>query len=71
MISSIDRAVTSHALDDGAPVGVTNVIDDEGQRLASEIREQGGALFLHHDVSEKRRGKWWSRRRSRSSAPYT
>jgi NAD(P)-dependent dehydrogenase (short-subunit alcohol dehydrogenase family) len=38
----------------GAPVVVTDVIDDEGQQLASEIREQGrAALFLHHDVSDE------------------
>src|SRR5918995_647800 len=38
----------------GAPVVVTDVIDDEGQHLASEIREQGrAALFLHHDVSDE------------------
>jgi NAD(P)-dependent dehydrogenase (short-subunit alcohol dehydrogenase family) len=38
----------------GAPLVVADVIDDEGQQLASEIREQGGAaLFLHHDVSDE------------------
>jgi len=38
----------------GAPLVVADVIDDEGQQLASEIREQGrAALFLHHDVSEE------------------
>ena len=38
----------------GAPVVVTDVIDDEGQQLASAIREEGRAsLFLHHDVSDE------------------
>ena len=50
----IGHACVRRFADDGAPVVVTDVIDDEGQQLASAIRDQGrAALFLHHDVSDE------------------
>lgn len=50
----IGHACVQRFADDGAPVVVTDVLDDDGQQLASMIRDQGrAALFLHHDVSDE------------------
>jgi NAD(P)-dependent dehydrogenase (short-subunit alcohol dehydrogenase family) len=50
----IGRACAERLAADGASVVLTDVIDDEGQELATVIRGDGGiAEFEHHDVSDE------------------
>jgi 3alpha(or 20beta)-hydroxysteroid dehydrogenase len=50
----IEEACARRLASGGASVVVTDVIDEEGQQLASTIREEGGnAPFQHHDVSDE------------------
>jgi NAD(P)-dependent dehydrogenase (short-subunit alcohol dehydrogenase family) len=51
----IGRATAERFAAEGAPVVLTDVIDDEGQQAVREIEDRGGrALFLPHDVSSER-----------------
>jgi NAD(P)-dependent dehydrogenase (short-subunit alcohol dehydrogenase family) len=48
----IGRAASRALAQDGAAVLATDVIDDEGEALAGELRGEGlDVRFLHHDVS--------------------
>jgi len=53
----IGQACSHRLAKDGASVVLTDVTDEEGQEVASTIRDEGGsALYLHHDVSDE--GSW-------------
>lgn len=50
----IGKAICRLFADEGAAVIVTDVLDDEGKELASEIQKTGGAAeYRHLDVSEE------------------
>ncbi|MBL0885999.1 SDR family NAD(P)-dependent oxidoreductase [Myceligenerans indicum] len=52
--SGIGRAIALRFAEEGAAVLVTDVQDDAGEKVAAEIRGEGGrALFLHHDVADE------------------
>ena len=50
----IGKAICKEFAAEGAAVVITDVLDDEGQQLASEIQQDGGAAEFHHlDVSSE------------------
>lgn len=52
--SGIGRAIALRLAAEGAAVLVTDIQDDEGQKVADEIVEKGGrAIFMHHDVADE------------------
>lgn len=52
--SGIGRAIALRLAAEGASVLVTDIQDDEGQKVADEIVENGGrAIFMHHDVADE------------------
>lgn len=52
----IGRACAKLLAHEGARVVVTDVLDEEGEALAGEIRDTGGgATFLHQDVTDEER----------------
>lgn len=52
--SGIGRATALRFAAEGAAVLVTDVQDDAGEKVAAEIRGEGGrAVFMHHDVSDE------------------
>ncbi len=57
---------------EGAKVLLTDVLEAEGNAVAREITSQGGtAVFMLHDIADRRNGKPWHRRPSTSSVGST
>lgn len=52
--SGIGRATALRLAEEGASVLVTDIQDEAGETVATEIRNKGGrALYRHHDVSDE------------------
>lgn len=52
--SGIGRATALRLAEEGASVLVTDIQDEAGETVATEIRSKGGrALYRHHDVSDE------------------
>ena len=55
--SGIGAATARRLTAEGASVVITDIQDDAGERVAGEIRADGGtAIFVHHDVADE--GEW-------------